>query len=268
VVNGSETTVSASDRGLAYGDGLFETMASIEGRIRYLDYHLDRLAAGCRRLSISLPSLSALREEIEAACPQRGNAVLKLIVTRGSSARGYRPPADASPTKIMSVSDWPNHPRSHYTRGITVRSLRTPIGENPVLAGMKHLCKLEQVMAQMELRETDADEGLQYTNGGVVVGGTMSNLFVLIDGVLSTPSVASCGVSGVMRRVVMETAEKLRLPLREQRIERRDLAKASELFLTNAIIGIWPITRLDGMEFPIGETAKRLMSSLGVSGRE
>ena len=179
LVNGQSTGVDPSDRGLAYGDGLFETMAAADGRIRWLDLHLSRLTDGCARLGIPTPSLELVRREIAEHCPRTGRAVAKLIVTRGSGARGYRPPAHPEPTRILAISAWPNYPATNYTRGIELQTLKLRLGQNPRLAGLKHLSRLEQVLAQAELRDTVADEGLLLDTDGWVVGGTSSNVFAV-----------------------------------------------------------------------------------------
>ena len=143
LVNGQPTGVDPADRGLAYGDGLFETMAASDGRIRWLDLHLDRLEEGCRRLEIPAPSRSSIAHEIDAHCPRDGRAVVKLIVTRGPSARGYSPPKTAAPTRVLAISQWPAYPESYRRNGIAMRTCRLRLGENPALAGIKHLCRLE-----------------------------------------------------------------------------------------------------------------------------
>ncbi len=260
--------LAPSDRGLAYGDGLFETMAAVDGRIRWLDYHLERLTASCRRLAIPCVSADLLREEIRTACPAEGRFIVKVIVTRGSGARGYRPPDNPEPTRILSVGSWPSYPSEYYTDGIAVCSLDTPVGENPSLAGMKHLCRLEQVLGRMELEKHDAQEGLQFASSGAVVGGTMSNLFAVIEGRLSTPSVEASGVAGVMRRIVMETAGARGLSVVEGVLTAADLQSAQALFMTNAVIGIWPVKRLDAREFDIGQITEGLMAALGIGRHE
>ena len=159
LVNGRQTGVDPSDRGLAYGDGLFETMAAANGSIRWLDYHLERLAAGCERLAIQAPDLREIREEIGAHCPRSGRAVVKLIVTRGSGARGYGPPPPGKPTRILAISAWPSYPPENYSAGIRVRDCDLRLAEAPRLAGLKHLCRLEQVLAELEL-PSSAQQGL------------------------------------------------------------------------------------------------------------
>jgi 4-amino-4-deoxychorismate lyase len=263
LVNGQSTGVDPADRGLAYGDGLFETMAAHEGRIRWLELHFDRLEEGCRRLEIPAPSRHLLAEEIAAICPKEGRAVVKLIVTRGLGARGYLPPEPAAPTRVLANFPWPEFPESHYRQGIKVHVCQLRLGENPALAGIKHLCRLEQVLAQLELRGRAVQQGLVLDTSGNVVGGTSSNLFAVRGNELATPSLARCGIKGVMRRAVLEAARALDLRAVERELTLADLMVADELFVTNALFGIWPVTDLDGRHFASGPTTATLMTHFG-----
>jgi 4-amino-4-deoxychorismate lyase len=263
LVNGRSTGVDPADRGLAYGDGLFETMAADDGAVRWFDLHLDRLEEGCRRLEIPQPSRSLLAHEIGAHCPKRGRAVIKLIVTRGAGSRGYLPPEPATPTRILAISSWPDYPASNYRSGISVRVCQLRLGENPALAGIKHLCRLEQVLAQLELRGHAVQQGLLLDASGHVAGGTSSNVFAVHRGEISTPALARCGVKGVMRRAVLETARRLGLRADERDLSLAELLAADELFVTNALFGIWPIADVDGQRFALGPTTRRLMNELG-----
>ena len=263
LVNGSRTGVDPADRGLAYGDGLFETMAASDGSIRWLDLHLDRLEEGCRRLEIPAPSRSLLAQEIGAHCPKQGRAVVKLIVTRGPGTRGYKPPEPASPTRVLAISPWPEYSDAYYREGISVHVCQLRLGENPSLAGIKHLCRLEQVLAQLELRGHAAQQGLLLDTSGNVVGGTSSNLFAVRKSVLTTPTLLRCGIKGVMRRAVLETARTLGVRAQENDLTLAEVFDADELFVTNALFGIWPVSDIDGRRFPLGPTTTRLMRALG-----
>jgi 4-amino-4-deoxychorismate lyase len=263
LVNGQPTGLDPADRGLAYGDGLFETMALSAGRIRWLDYHLERLQGGCQRLQIGPIDWSELRREIAAACEQRDRRVVKLIVTRGPGARGYKPPERAQPTRIVAISSWPEYPPENYTRGISLRTLTLRLGENPALAGLKHLCRLEQVLAQLELRGGDAEEGLVLDTSGFVVGGTSCNVFMVRESEIVTPSLRRCGVKGVMRRAVLESAAQASIRAVERDLTLADLAQADEVFVTNALFGIWPVTRLDDRHLRAGTHTATLMRRLG-----
>jgi 4-amino-4-deoxychorismate lyase len=263
-VNGRASGLDPADRGLAYGDGLFETMAATDGVIGWLDYHLERLADGCRRLAFPVFDERATRAELAARCPTSGRAVVKLIVTRGSGDRGYGPPQPSQPTRIVAISDWPERPARHYTHGITVRVCALRLGENPLLAGLKHLNRLEQVLAELELRGSDAQQGLLLSTRGRVVGGSSSNVFAVRDGGLLTPALTRCGIRGVMRRVVLESARDLGLRAEERDLRLADLHAADELFVTNALIGIWPVARLDDQHYSPGIVTRRLMQRIGI----
>ena len=260
LVNGRQTGVDPADRGLAYGDGLFETMAAVDGRIRWLDRHFDRLEEGCRTLEIPAPSRRLLAQEIDACCPREGRAVVKLIVTRGSGVRGYPPPDPAAPTRVLSISPWPNYPESNYGDGISMRTCRIRLGENPALAGIKHLCRLEQELAQLELRGHAVQQGLLLDASGRVAGGTTSNIFVVAAAQLATPSLTRCGIKGVMRRNVLEAARALGLRAEERDFAPAELLAADEVFVTNSLFGIWPVTAIDDQRFSIGSMTKRFMA--------
>ena len=263
LVNGQSTGIDPADRGLAYGDGLFETMAANDGRIRWLDLHLDRLEEGCRRLEIPAPSRSLLTREIETVCPRKGRVVVKLIVTRGPGTRGYPPPESPAPTRVLAISQWPDYPDSRYRDGISMRTCSLRLGENPALAGIKHLCRLEQVLAQLELRGQPVQQGLMLDASGTVAQGTSSNVFIVVGGELVTPSLTRCGIKGVMRRVVLEASRALAIRAEEREIVPAEVLGADEVFMTNALFGIWPVTELDGRRFAVGPTTERLLAHLG-----
>lgn len=263
LVNGRSTGVDPADRGLAYGDGLFETMALHDGRIRWFDLHLDRLEEGCRQLEIPPPSRALLAAEIEANRPGEASAVVKVIITRGSGARGYSPPDPASPTRVLSISPWPTYPDSYYLSGIHVAVCRMRLGENPALAGIKHLCRLEQVLAQLELRGQPVQQGLLLDTRGNVIGGTSSNVFAVLGATLVTPTLTRCGIRGVMRRAVLDSARAQQIAVEERDLTLPELLGADELFMTNSLFGIWPVADVDGKRFGIGSTTQHLAAVLG-----
>jgi 4-amino-4-deoxychorismate lyase len=263
LVNGEHGEVPPSDRGLAYGDGLFETMAVIDGRIRWQNYHFDRLESGCRRLGIPIVLRKLIENDIDQL--KRSDAarqVAKVIVTRGSGGRGYRPPPDAAPTRIVACGPWPDYPTMHYDSGIRVVRCSTILGENEALAGLKHLCRLEQVLGQTEVQRAGADEGIMCTRDGYVMSGTMSNLFLVCGDRLLTPSLTTCGVEGVMRRAVLEQARALGIAVEIGRVSFERIGSSDEVFLTNALSGIRPVRTIDEFEFSVGAMTRRLTQAL------
>lgn len=236
--------VDPLDRGLNYGDGLFETIAVLEGRPRFLDWHLERLAGGASRLGFTAPDAALLRREISAVTFGT-RCVVKLIVTRGSGPRGYRPPQHALTRRIVGAWDWPQPPAS-AAAGARVGWCRTRLGRNPTLAGVKHLNRLEQVLARAEWDDGAMDEGLMCDEGGRVISATQANLFAKIAGRWVTPRLDQCGVAGIMRRAFTAWQVERGNPVEERELARSDIESASALLLTSALAGGWPVRELDG----------------------
>jgi 4-amino-4-deoxychorismate lyase len=262
LVNGRKRQVDPSDRGLAYGDGVFETMAAHDGVLRWLEQHLTRLARGCEQLGIPMPDRHALAAEVVAAVPARGSRVVKLMITRGSGARGYRPPEPCVPTRILGIGAWPDYPEANYTHGIRLGLSTIRLADSP-LAGLKHLCRLEQVLAQQELAGLGLIEGLLRDARDRVVSGSMSNLFLVRDQRLVTPQLDRCGVRGVMRDIVLAAARDSGLAAEEQPVELADVHAADELFVTNSVLGIWPVREFLDTRVAVGPITQALQRQLG-----
>ncbi len=227
------------DRGLHYGDGLFETMAVLDGRPRLLEWHLERLCEGARRLGFPAPDTGQLSDEI-AAASTAPRCVVKLILTRGSGERGYRPPRQAQPRRIVTAWDWPIQPASRAAAA-RVGWCRTHLGRNPLLAGLKHLNRLEQVMARAEWEDGAMDEGLMCDDRGCVISATQANLFVKLDGQWTTPRLDECGVAGVMRRAFCAWQAGQGTPVEVRALTRAEVESAPALLLTSALLGAWPV---------------------------
>jgi 4-amino-4-deoxychorismate lyase len=252
--------LAADDRGLQYGDGLFETAVLLDGRVRFLDDHLQRLFRGCERLGIQAPDRQTLIDEIAQVSTAANRGVVKIIVSRGASGRGYRPSATAVSTRIVAL-----HPLLEIpNRALKLRWCDTRLGRNTRLAGIKHLNRLEQVLAQGEWREGEFDEGLMLDTEGELVCATAGNVFAVRDGALITPDLRFCGVQGVMRAQVIKAASKLRIAISEEPLWPHDLDTASEIFITNAVRGIRSATSLDSLQWSDSTVATRLARALGL----
>jgi 4-amino-4-deoxychorismate lyase len=259
--------VPVTDRGLSYGDGLFETIAWRDNRPRFFDWHMERLAEGCRRLGFRCPAEKTLLSEMEAAAAGHADGTVKIIVTRGSGPRGYAAPRAPQPRRIVGyVRNTDAASSATGAGGITLRFCRTPISANPVLAGLKTLSRLDQVLARSEWQDPGIAEGLMQGPDGKVVCGTMSNVFLVKDRRLLTPDLTVCGVRGVMRRVVIETAQQLGIETAEVQLSRHDIMSAAELFVTNALIGLWPVAHCGRHAFEIGTVTTTLCRALQARG--
>ena len=255
----------ATDRGLQYGDGLFETIAVLEGRALLWDRHVDRLRSGCARLGIPCPEAALLAEDAARLVRGRSQAVLKIIVTRGTGDRGYTPPDVPAPKRIVSVHDWPPHPPA-ASSGVDAPLCRIRLARQPALAGLKHLNRLEQVLARQELLRLGAAEGVMLDSEGLVIEGTMSNVFAVCGDELWTPDLSACGVEGVVRAEILDRAADWNLRAVTRPCTPEDLISADECFLTNSTIGIWPLNSLGGRPLRRGGCAMEIASALAAGG--
>ncbi len=252
LINGKPATqLSVLDRGFQYGDGLFETLAVTAGRPCLWERHLKRLELGCQRLGIPVPDPDLLLDEALRECAGQARAVLKIMLTRGEGGRGYRPAANPTPNRVVYCSPWPEHPSQAAEQGVVARLCATRLGRDETLAGIKHLNRLPQIMARREWDDPAIAEGLMLDREGHVIEGTKSNLFLLRGGELTTPDLSGCGVAGVMRELVLETAPKLGIPVTIRDIPATELDQADALFLTNSLIGIWPVRQLNEHSYQV-----------------
>lgn len=263
LIDGSEADcLTVADRGLQYGDGLFETLAVRDGTPCLWHAHFDRLARGAERLGIPCPPRELLLHECRQLAAGKSAGVLKIILTRGSGGRGYGPPANPQPIRILTLHPWPDYPTDWGERGVDVAFCRTPLGENPVLAGLKHLNRLEQVLARSEWRDRGIAEGLMQDGRDRIIGGTMSNLFLVRAGRLLTPQLDTCGIAGTVRNLVLRIAGAFGIEVLERDIMRTDLVAADGLFLTNALIGVWPVRRLETREISLDNLPSELLAAV------
>jgi 4-amino-4-deoxychorismate lyase len=257
VIEDPAHAVPVDDRGLNYGDGLFETALLRNGEVRFLDAHLQRLRDGCDRLRIDFPS--GLAADIATLSGAHRDGVLKIVVTRGAGGRGYRPQPNAQAHRILTVHPVPAPLRS---AGLNLRWCDTHLSRNVTLAGMKHLNRLEQVLAQNEWHDPAVDEGLVCDTEGELVSATASNLFIVRNGVLTTPDLRFCGVRGVMRGQVLRAAAELGMSCSEEPLWPHDLNAAAEVFLTNAVRGIRSVVALGERRWESVAVASQLSRGL------
>ncbi|WP_434625162.1 aminodeoxychorismate lyase [Pseudomonas sp. Z1-29] len=251
--------LSLKDRGLAYGDGLFETIAVRDGKLVLLEGHLQRLALGCRRLAISVDG-AVLNAELRAYAQQLGDGVLKLIVTRGDSLRGYAANPSAQACRILQGSPPAAYPLAHAEQGVQLFPCTTRLSEQPLLASLKHLNRLEQVLARAEWSDTEHAEGLMLDMSGRVIEGVFSNLFMVRDGALITADLSRCGVAGVMRGQLLFQAESDGIATQVTDIRLEQLHQADEVFVCNSVYGVWPVRGCGSACWSVGPLTRKLQT--------
>lgn len=273
-INGElNCSISPFDRGFTYGDGVFETCLLKGDELPLWEFHQQRLKSSCGYLGIpiKITQIENYIEQIFLQAPTIVGAsrILKIIVSRGCGGRGYQPPDIHQPTICISLFERPKYPERNYIDGIKVRFCDMRLSRNVKLAGHKHLSKLEYVIARSEWSDTDVAEGLLMDENENVIEGTINNLFIVESGVLKTPPLSHCGVSGVMRSLILNSlAPNLGIACKEVHLTKETLFSANEIFVCNSVNGIWPVEAISNMDAAISpnrEVTKQLQTTLSES---
>jgi len=261
LINGTAAdSIPAADRGLAYGDGVFRTLRAANGEPLHWRRQFNKLADDCARLSIPCAPATVLLAEVRAVARQYPQAVVKITVTRGSGPRGYAPPRPCTPLRIVEGA--PFSAATDAMAGIAVHVCAVRLAHQPALAGVKHLNRLENVLARAEWSDPAIREGLMRDQQDNVIGGTMSNVFIAEQGRLVTPPLHQCGVAGVTRARVMALAASAAIPCSEAYPTLQRVLDADEVFLVNSLIGLWPLAHMGTRRWNPGPLAREIGHAL------
>ena len=247
----SSDVVPLNDRGRLLGDGLFETMLAVDGVVRHLSAHLDRMAAGCATLGLPFDRAAAERSA-RAAPPAEGRFAVRLTLTAGSGGRGLDRPEAPRPGFFATAS-----PSAPPARPATLMVAKTRRNEGSPASRLKTLSYLDNVLARAEARAVGADEAVMLNNRGEIACAAAANLFWLAEGRLFTPRL-DCGVlAGITRARLLA-----RVRVEEVAVGMDALERAEAVVLTNSLIGARPVSRLDDRLLPEHPLAERLTAML------
>lgn len=264
LVNGEPSNViSIRDRGLLYGDGVFRTMRVSNGKALHWPLHYQKLHHDCAAIGIACPDFAQLSAELENLLISQTDCAIKLIVTRGISTRGYAPTTQTTPTHIWDAAPLPDYPAAWATHGIKARLCQLRLSQQPRLAGIKHLNRLENVLAASEWSDAEIAEGLLMDADGNVIEGVRSNLFSVLNGTLTTPSLLACGVAGIQRDRVIAWANTNNVPLEIRALSWDEVINADELFIVNSLMSVWPIRELEQRHWTDFTMTHRVQRELG-----
>ncbi len=255
--------IDSWDRGVQFGDGVFETILILDDKPQNFERHINRLVESLSRLSISnkesdlsLHISNTLADIISKS--ELHSGVLKVLVTRGDSARGYAVPKGLTSNITFFYNPLPVIDCNLYQIGVDLKFCSTQCSINPQLSGMKHLNRLENVLARQEL-DTEY-EGLMQNHLGNVVEGIMSNIFFERESVLYTPKLDLSGVKGVMRGTIFELCEKSNIDVQVIDIKSDDMNVFQSAFICNSVIGILPVKSIDKRVLNVGTITKQLQT--------
>ncbi|BCM25063.1 aminodeoxychorismate lyase [Methyloradius palustris] len=277
LINGQQDeSLSPFDRGFSYGDGVFRTLPVIKGHPdSWLD-HYKKLMSDCHVLGIVCPSaeilLSDIEKLIQASSSEQSKKqtpsketpsfVIKIIITRGESERGYAMPALAQPSRVLICSDFPTYPESSFVEGVKLHLCNLRLSHQPLLAGIKHLNRLENVIARAEWQDSNIIDGVLLDANNMVIECTSSNIFARFGTQLHTPDLSNCGVAGLTRQRILELAGDLSLQRSVSNISLSHLMQADEIIICNSLFGAWQVREFNHQHWPQLPLANQLRTLL------
>ncbi len=244
LINGKkQSKLSVFNRLVQFGDGLFETCMVKDGKLILAQQHFARLDKGSQRLHINPIKQSVWLKDIAKAVSlsKLNHAVVKIILSRGETSRGYGFDRNIKPTRIVIVSEMPDL-ASNYSLGLCASGYAT----NQLLAEIKHCNRLEQILARTNL---NTQECLMLDPQGQVISVSQGNVFAFKNGVLLTPSLDVCGIEGTRRQAVIGLAKKLNISVEVCSLSMEELLSCDEIFITNSVIGIKPVHQVNEQNF-------------------
>jgi 4-amino-4-deoxychorismate lyase len=264
LINGSfDQTISVFDRGFSYGDGVFRTMKVRNGLPMSWPFHYQKLVADCAVIGIVCPSAELLMSDLQKLFENELfsedlTQVAKIIITRGEGERGYAPPTITVPTRVVMKSGLPHYAKSNYDKGVQLHVCDLRLAAQPKLAGIKHLNRLENVLARMEWREDAIFDGLLLDQAGNVIECTMSNVFARFGTELVTPDLSQCGVSGITRQRILGLGSVLGLDLVVRALNLEQLLQADEIIICNSLFGAFQVTQINHKIWPQQDLAVKI----------
>lgn len=264
IVNGRlDAQVSPLDRGFSYGDGVFRTMRMTAGSVASWPIHYSKLVEDCNRIDIVCPSSDLLHADIQRLNDDEvADAVIKIVVTRGEGTRGYALPALAQPNRVVIKSAYPQYPVSNFSQGVSLHLCQLRLGHQPQLAGIKHLNRLENILARMEWNSSAYADGVLQDIDGNIIECTAANLFIRSGKDLVTPDLAMCGVAGITRQRILQLSEPLGLNVHIGRISMADMMSADEILICNSLYGAWQVIDFNQRQWlgqPLASTIRELL---------
>ncbi|GEA49554.1 aminodeoxychorismate lyase [Vibrio inusitatus NBRC 102082] len=262
-INGVQgETVSASDRSFNYGDGGFTTIKTFDGQPLFWSLHVERMQTCLQLLHIIEPDWNQVRAWVNQAAIEQGLGGLKLHVSRGCGGRGYSPVGVTESIVTISEFGYPTHYKDWQRDGVELGVAELKLGINPLLAGHKHNNRLEQVLLKADVEQQGFQDGVVLDLNEHVVETTMANLFWIQGKTLYTPSMEKCGVSGVIRRLVIQEAQKSGMKVLLGEFDIAHLMSADEIFMCNSLLGVAPVVKITHKSYPVGIITRDFQESI------
>jgi 4-amino-4-deoxychorismate lyase len=264
LINGEfEAGVSPYDRGLSFGDGVFRTFTVSNGVPNHWEAQYQKLYDDCQALKLKCPFSQIILEDIVKLFPKDTTLkVAKVIITRGNSMRGYAVPQNISPNRVLIKSSLPNYPNNYFEQGVNLQVFSIRLSSQPLLAGVKHLNRLENVLARMEIVDSEMYDGVLLDENNHVIECSNANIFARFNSQLITPSLTKCGVSGVTRQRIISIAQLLGLSVAQESCTLESFNSADEVFICNSVFGAFNVKAIGQTTFSNYGLAAKLREML------
>lgn len=273
LINGSfNLGISPLDRGFAYGDGVFRTMIMRNGLPDFWPLHYQKLVADCSAIGIVCPSAELLMSDLHQLFSVDEVAVAKIMITRGEGNRGYTPPAVTAPTRVVIRSKMPDYPQDNFSVGVNLCICNTRLAIQPKLASIKHLNRLENVLARMEWQDANVAsgivEGILLDMDDHVIECTSANVFARFGNNLVTPDLSFCGIAGITRQHILDIAHTLSLVPVVEKFDLNKLYQADEMIISSSLYGAWQVRSIQNLEniplksWPSSQLAAQIRAAL------
>lgn len=251
----SEQQADLHERALHYGDGLFETMLLEKGQIKFWPQHYQRLYVSANRLGIDCPARAWFEQHLQLYIELQQALVIKIILTRGNGGRGLLLPDRFTSSIYLLKYPYVNQSKQYVKAFIS----QITLSNNKNLAGLKHLNRLDYVLATVDLnKRQDYNEVLLINPDGHIIESIIHNLFFVTANGICTPRLDQCGVDGVMRQLIIKRLEQIGKNVKISNYTKQDILSAEECFLCNSVQGIRPVIQLEDATYGIGLTTKDL----------
>ena len=263
LINGSyNLTISPLDRGFAYGDGVFRTLIMRNGQPENWPLHYQKLVADCAAINIVCPSAEILMSDLCQLFLATETAVAKIIITRGEGERGYAPPAITAPMRVVLKTAMPIYPEKNSVLGVNLHVCKTQIAAQPLLAGVKHLNRLENVLARMEWTDTSIADGIMLDYQNNVIECTAANIFARFNDTLITPNITQCGIAGITRQRIIDHAHLWKLKIKIKEINLEQLINADEVIVSSSLYKAWQVKNILHKNWPPSNLANKIRNTL------
>jgi len=260
-MNGRFQKISPFDRAFQYGDGIFRTFVVHNKKVLHWKHHYKKIVEDCLAIKITPPKEKDLLSDIHSLFKSKKKSVGKFIISRGISERGYKFNGDITHNRFLIKTKMPSYPKEYFKIGVNLYVCKQTLNPS-ILSGVKHLNRLENIMARQEWNGNDYADGILLDQNGYVIECISSNIFMRIGKTIFTPKINHVGIKGVTRELIIRISAQLGLKIKETTFDLNKLLESDEVFITNSLFGVLQVKKIKNKSWQHQELASLFNQSL------